>query len=380
MSSLLNIFEKYLLDSIVNQFDLELIAKNISQRDSAVKEDMLHFEDVTWDTYFANMKIETFYGEGEIGQELGDATNFEEFVDFIHGIDTNDFFVENQIDIQQIIGILYLEVWNEIKRAIIDTLTHPEFVEKNLLETINDALIGGFQNVLHSYEEYLDVLEPEACTQMEQLIHQTKSVYAESFGDEKALVRNVYVSIVKAAEELICNPECLQLGHRFHSALRYLVSGVSFYMGEKVSEAIFYNSSVYDTEWIQELQEYLPIFISTVVSCYLLIQLDYNPLLVALVQEFDMVPTVSGNIAYYRENAEKFERFAAELAKLNFEQFEKEVMVFAEASKKLEQATTAEELNGMLLEYYKQANKELPWGNQTVEEHFKDASSRLVFQ
>ena len=43
--------------------------------------------------------------------------------------------------------------------------------------------------------------------------------------------------------------------------------------------------------------------------------------MIQLTDEFNEIPTITGNIALYRESAESFERMAAQLAKIDFEEF-----------------------------------------------------------
>ena len=120
--------------------------------------------------------------------------------------------------------------------------------------------------------------------------------------------------------------------------------------------------------------------ISLVVSCAIVITLDKNPMLIQLVEEFNEIPTITGNIALYRESAERFEELAAKLAEIDIEDLKKQIAFYDDLSKNISSISDPKKLNDYLLNYYKTKGKQLPWGNRSLEEHCEDKNSRLVFK
>ncbi|MCR4796822.1 MAG: hypothetical protein K5853_00050, partial [Lachnospiraceae bacterium] len=216
--------------------------------------------------------------------------------------------------------------------------------------------------------------------ELSTLIARTNDVFDKITMDETGLFKMVYASAVKGTEVLICNPKYMQLGDRIADAVKYYASGASVIVSDKLSGAL----NVKDLDKINKLApgllEYIPTLVSMTVSMAIIITLDKNPLLIALTDRFNEVPTITGNIALYRESAEQFERLAAELAKIDYEELEKEIAFYDELSSKIARIEDANVLSDFLINYYKTSGKELPWGNRTIEEHWADPSSRLVFK
>ena len=99
-----------------------------------------------------------------------------------------------------------------------------------------------------------------------------------------------------------------------------------------------------------------------------------------LVAEFDKIPTITYEVRQLRESADRFEHMASELASIDYDVLRKEIDAYGKLAEEIDHISKPDDLNRYLMDYYDRTGKELPWGNRTIEEHWADPNSRLVFK
>ncbi len=337
---------------------------------------MLSFEDVTWDSVFAKMKtVEFSNSKSETDGGPRDMSFYMDFADLIHDVDSDALvnqFGEMSVEVS---GWICLEIWENLKAQILSGDTDVTDIRAliSCLKTSVAPIIIDAIKKYHSSDDAIDI-------ELKALFDQTSEVFEKLEHDETAYFKVIYASLVKGTEVMICNPEYLQLGDRMVSAMKYYASGVSVTIGDKLSAKIDPSRFALIEKYAPGVIGYIPTLISMVVTCAIVISVDKNPLMIALTDEFNKIPTITGNIALYRENAVAFEQMAAKLAKIDFDELKRIIEGYDHLISEMGSSSDPKELNRILLKYYKDNNKELPWGNRSLEEHWADKSSRLVFK
>lgn len=338
---------------------------------------MLSFEDITWDTVFAKMKTVEFSSVySEAGGAASDMSFYMDYADMIHDINSDALvgrFGEMSVAVS---GYICLEIWESLKEQLLLQISDGIDINGIIAELKKQIAPAIIESIKKYYTESPDTIADELST----LFEQTQEVFSNIEHDETAFFKVLFASVVKGTEVMICNPEYLQLGDRLKSAVKYYASGVSVAIGDKLSAKITPDKFPVIDKFAPQVIEYIPTLISMVVTCALVITVDKNPLIIQLTDAFNQVPTITGNTALYRENAAAFEKMAAELAKIDLDELKSIIAGYDHLVRTMETITDPKELNRVLLAYYKDNGKELPWGNRSLEEHWADKNSRLVFK
>ncbi len=337
---------------------------------------MLSFEDITWDTVFAKMKTVEFSNAHSTGDGRSDMSFYMEYADMIHDFNTDvlvDQFGEMSVAVS---GYICLEIWENLKEQLLSQITDGIGFNGILSELKKQVA----PIVIDSIRKYCTESPNEIAEELAVLFETTQTVFTNIEHDETAFFKVIFASVVKGTEVMICNPEYLQLGDRIKSAVKYYASGVSVAIGDKLSTQINTEQFPIIDKYAPQVIEYIPTLISMAVTCAIVITVDKNPMIIQLTDAFNQVPTITGNIALYSENAAAFEKMAAELAKIDLDELKRIIAGYDHLVSTMESITDPQELNEVLLAYYRDNGKELPWGNRTLEEHWADKSSRLVFK
>ena len=377
LTNLLDFVGNFAVQNICARFSPFETAQELLETGHFDYNKMLAFEDITWDTVFAKMKTVEFSNvHSESDKVRPDMAFYMDYADMIHDIDSDALvkqFGEMSVAVS---GHICLEIWQQLKEQLLSVIT-----ENTKIESIISSLKTSIAPVIiDSIKKYYEGDEEEIDDELRALFEQTQEVFTKMEHDETAFFKVIYASLVKGTEVMICNPEYLQLGDRIMSAVKYYASGVSVTIGDKLSAQIDISEFPVINKYAPQVIEYLPTLISMAVTCAIVITVDKNPLLIALTDRFNQIPTITGNIALYRENALAFEQMAAELAKIDYEELQRIIDGYDHLVSKMESVSDPKELNSILLAYYKDNNKELPWGNRSLEEHWADKNSRLVFK
>ena len=374
LTNMLTFVTDFTLRSIFARYNPYEKAKESIKTDHIDINEVYAFEDVTWDTVFANMKTIQF--SDEYSESTQDTAFYIDYTDYIHQIDTDrlisgygeDAIARTGMICKEFLDLFMTQVFPDL---FVSTKSHTDMFKK-IGESVGPLIIEAISKNIQSDEN--------GKSELLTLLSKTNDVFDHISADETGLFKMTYASLVKGTEVLICNPEYMQLGDRMISAIKYYVSGASVIIADKVSKSLDPGEFRVIHHMAPGLLDYLPTLISMMISMAMIVSLDKNPLMITLTDRFNKVSTITGNIALYRERAEKFEQMAAELAKFDYEELHTQIIFYDRLSSEISRITDAEELNRYLIDYYRSIEKELPWGNRTIEAHWADQSSRLVFK
>ena len=380
LGNMLFITEQYISRKLVGGFELTKMTEQLMSEGRIDDELLYQFEDVTWETVFGNLKCLEFYNVDSQPDSAQGVGSYINFLNYIHDIDTNNLIHEGKLDTSQVCGLMLANVWVEVKQGILAALEDRDFDRSKLVDESLRILVDSLVKAVDDFTKGDNLVDAEGNHLFMNILSGMKTTFNEMEYDENTLVKTTYASIVKGAEVLICNPEYLPFGERLASALRYFMAGSSILVGDKIMSSMADDLEELRAKYGDEIVTMLPALVSTTICCACLVSLDHNPLLQELIERFNEIPTLTYEIRQLKESAERFEKVAAELGKYDYEKLKTEIDGYSAMTEEMSAIDSPEALNDYLMKYYEKTGKPLPWGNKTVEEHWSDPNSRLVFE
>lgn len=254
---------------------------------------------------------------------------------------------------------------------------------KDLLKAVGTGTRRGFQNAKNNYKEiFSEFAGGTEAVMLSNLIGALSNIFFKSAGNVVRIFRQSYVALVEAGRVLFINPDNYTFGERMRAVIKILATGASLAVGTAVSDAIgvvgFYESPVLG----DIVPPFCGVFVSGIMSCTFLYFLDRSELMNRLFHSLDRLHNIDTDVNYYRQQADYFEKQAAELANINLTQFKKEAVFYRQMADSLEAAKTEEELNKVLRKAMETADVLIPWkGWESFDSYMNDEKSApLVFE
>lgn len=265
-----------------------------------------------------------------------------------------------QMGARQVLGFVFTEVTFTVLEEF-KHLAKPFSLEK-LLQSLGNGIRKGFENARKKYKELLSRLTEGAISGVLSSLTTTLcNIFFTTAKNVVRIIRQTYVSLVQAAKILFLNPDNLPFGERIRATAKILSLGAGVVLGSMVSELVEQTP----VGKIPVLGEVVPNFCGALVSglltCSLVYFLDRSERMNRLVASLNGIHTFSTEVNYFRKCAEYFERYAAELAGIDYEKFRKETEMFANIAANLKKAADPKQLNAMLRDYLVQVGGALPW-------------------
>ena len=134
------------------------------------------------------------------------------------------------------------------------------------------------------------------------------------------------------------------------AAAKILATGASVVVGVLVNEAV---SKIVTLPVVGEIvPTFCGAFVSGIMSCTMLTFLDRSELVNKLVASLNNLRTIEDDINYYKEQAAYFERYAAELEKIDLDAFRKETAIYNRIADQIASIQSEEDLNQALKKAY----------------------------
>lgn len=283
-----------------------------------------------------------------------------------------------QMGLRQVVGLMFTEVWFSVREEFSHISTPFELEE--LYISIGNGIKRGFINAKHKYKDLIDKFKEGAIAGVLSNITTTLcNIFFTTAKNTIRIMRQAYASIVQAAEILFLNPENLAFGERMRAASKILATGASIVIGVVVTEAVG------DTgiKSIPVLANIIPDFcgalVTGIMTCSFLVYLDRSKTMNHLVSVLNSIPSVSSEVDYYKRQATYFKRYAAELIRIDLQQFIDEEKVFSEFACRLNNVQDGTELNALLKDAVQKIGIKIPWGDD-FNSLMNDKSKVLIFE
>lgn len=282
---------------------------------------------------------------------------------------------------RQALGFVFAEMWFTVKEEFQKIQDGP-FDLGDFLRALGNGLKRGFERAKEKYKELFSKFFSGAVAgALSSLTTTLCNIFFTTAKNVVRIIRQSYASLVEAGKVLFINPENYTFGERMRAVTKILATGASVVVGVMVSDAV----SATGINTIPILCDVVPsfcgAFVSGIMSCTLLYFLDRSEFMNKLVKSLDGLHTIETEINYYRQQADYFEKYAAELAKIDLPQLKKEIAFYGQTAASLTAARTEQELNAALKDAFKNAGILIPWkGYENFDQFMSDKKAHLVFE
>lgn len=289
--------------------------------------------------------------------------------------------VGTRMGVRQALGFVFAEMWFSVKEEF-QRGRGGAFDPGEFLKAIGAGVKRGFERAKEKYKDlFSKFLSGAIAGALSSLTTTLCNIFFTTAKNVVRIVRQSYASLVEAAKVLFINPDNYTFGERMRAVAKILATGASVVVGVIVSDAVG-NTGI---KGIPILCDVVPpfcgTFISGIMSCTLLYFLDRSETINKLVRALDELHTIETEIDYYRQQADYFERYAAELEKIDLAQFKKEVAFYGRIALNLETAQTEDELNLALKEAMDAIGILVPWkGHKSFDQFMCDKKAILTFE
>ncbi|HJB41559.1 MAG TPA: hypothetical protein H9945_03585 [Candidatus Gemmiger avicola] len=261
---------------------------------------------------------------------------------------------------RQALGFFFAEVTFTVMEEF-DRLPRP-FELGTFLKSLGTGIKNGFSRALKKYKELLShACEGAVSGALSSLSTTLCNIFFTTAKNAVKIVRQTYVSLVQAAKVLFLNPDNLPFGERMRATAKILAVGVSVVLGTMVSELIEQSPIGKIPVLGDAVQTFCGALVSGLLTCTLLHYMDNSETVGRLVSSLNHIYTIDAEVAYFRQVAEQFERYAAELEQIDYEKFRTEVDTFNMIGQQLDNIQDEKQLNVLLKKYITLIGGALPW-------------------
>ena len=282
-----------------------------------------------------------------------------------------------RMGLRQAVGFLLTEVvftvMDEFKKLKTEKLDE-------IFAAISNGIKKGFENAKLKYKELLSKFKDGAIAGIIGSLTTTlTNIFFTTSKNIIRVIRQSWVSLVEALKIVLFNPDNLPFGERMRAVAKILATTASVIVSIVVREVLTKIGIATIPVVGDELVTFIEILSMGLTSCTLLYFLDRSEIVNKAVNFLNNLPTVSNALYYYKEQAKYFEQYAAQILSIDVESFEREIEKFNSIANKLENAKDENELNSILVGFYKEMKIKLPWQGD-FDSFMKDKNSVLIFE
>lgn len=282
-----------------------------------------------------------------------------------------------RMGLRQAVGFLLTEVvftvMDEFKKLKTEKLDE-------IFVAISNGIKKGFENAKLKYKELLSKFKDGAIAGIIGSLTTTlTNIFFTTSKNIIRVIRQSWVSLVEALKIVLFNPDNLPFGERMRAVAKIFATTASVIVSIVVREVLTKIGIATIPVVGDELVTFIEILSMGLTSCTLLYFLDKSEIVNKAVNFLNNLPTVSNALYYYKEQAKYFEQYAAQILSIDVESFEREIEKFNSIANKLENAKDENELNSILVGFYKEMKIKLPWEGD-FDSFMKDKNSVLIFE
>jgi hypothetical protein len=268
--------------------------------------------------------------------------------------------VSVKMGLRQALGFVFTEVWFAVKDEFMNVKDHFDFGE--LLSAIGNGIKRGFANAKEKYKEVLAKFQEGAVAgALSSLTTTLCNIFFTTSKNAIKIIRQTYASIVQAAKILFINPDNLPFGERMRAVVKILATGASVVVVGIVSEAVGKTAIGVIPVIGDIVQTFCGTLVTGIMSCTMLYFFDRSEVMNKLVHVLNNLHTVSTEVNYFYQQAAYFEKYAADLMKIDIKKFSEETAMYDSLALKIENAKSEVELNAMLKNALNTIGIKIPW-------------------
>lgn len=289
-----------------------------------------------------------------------------------------------KMGMKQVIGLIVTEVWFMVKEDF-EKFSSSNTLKENFLQ-LKDTIERAFIKAKEKYKELISKFKEGAIAGfLSSLTTTICNIFFTTAKNIVKIMRYAYVSIIQALKILFFNPDNLLLGDRIREVLKVLATGSSVIIGVISGEAFDKTLNNFGVIGITNdiLQTFITTFISSISTCVLLYFIDKNEAMkeiFAFLNKIDPTTQIIEEIDYYKKQAIYFEKYAAELLKIDYKFLKETAQKYENATEKIYQAQNQKELNKVLENLLDTLEIEKPYKENSFDEFMKNPNSVLTFK
>ena len=290
-----------------------------------------------------------------------------------------------KMGLRQAIGLVFTEIWFSVKEEFIRYDVRPglQMDMGDFFKAIGEGVKKGFVSAKSKYKEILSQFASGAAAGIFSSIATTIcNIFFTTAKNVVKIIRQAFASVVEAGKILLFNPDGYPLGERLRAATKILATGASVVLGTLVSEAI----GKTPIGAIPVIGDIVKTFCGTlctgIVSCTLLYFLDRSPIINKIVDKLNKIPTIDKNVAYFKEQALMFEKYAAELMKIDLAAFKRETSTYNLIAASITEDMSEDVLNSVFKNAMASLGITMSWEktHDSFDSFMKDKNARMVFE
>ena len=290
-----------------------------------------------------------------------------------------------KMGIKQVFGLVFTEIWFSIK-AEFEKLNSVSVESMDLgifLETLGNGVNKGLDTAKSKHEELISKFATGTLSGALSSVTTTIcNIFFTTSQNVVRIIRLSFPSLVEAGKVLLFNPENYSFGDRLRAALKLISLGASVAVGSVISE-------VMDKTLLGKIPvvgdvivDFCRCFCTGVLSCTLLYFLDRSEIINCAVAMLNTIATYDDNVRYFTEQALFFEKYAAELMKIDLDKFKKETAAYHEIAEAIDLDMTQKELNAVIRSSLSSLGIVMSWEktHSDFNSFMSDKSARMVFE
>lgn len=285
-----------------------------------------------------------------------------------------------QMGARQALGFVFAEIWFTVKEEFQNI--HGEFQLGEFFERLGDGIREGFERAKEKYGElFSKFLSGTIAGTLSSLVTSLCNIFFTTSKNVVRIIRQSFASLVEAAKVLFINPSDYTFGERMRAVAKIIATGASVVVGTVVSDLIGKTGIAVIPVIGDLVQTFCSAFVSGIMSCTLLYFLDRSEIFNQLVRTLDNIHTIETEINYFRQQANYFEVYAAELMNIDLKKFKQEISLFTNITSRIDNAENEEELNAVLINAFNVIGIKIPWeGHESFDSFMRDKKAVLVFE
>ncbi len=290
-----------------------------------------------------------------------------------------------KMGLRQLLGFVFAEIWFAVKDEFIKYDLHFN-IEMDLsvfFKAVGDGVKRGFANAKNKYKELFEKFASgaEAGT-LASLTTTICNIFFTTAKNVVKIIRQSFASIVEAGKILLINPDNYPFGDRLRAASKVIATGASVVLGGVVSEAIS-KTPVVTIPFIGEIvTTFCGTLCTGILSCSFLYYLDRSKIINSIVDKLNNLHGIDIETDYFRKKAELFEKYAAELMKIDLKTLRNEISVYSDVVECIANTDNPKELNTVLKNKFQSLGISVSWEatHDSFDSFMSDNNSRLVFE
>ena len=275
--------------------------------------------------------------------------------------------------IRQVLGFVFLEIWLACEKEIKSLPSRTKL--KYSFEAIQRGIKTGIENAKKNYKQLLAHFEQGFIAGvLADLSITLINIFFTTGITLARIIRQAFVTCVQASNILLFNPHNELLGDQLKRASIVIVTGASTVVGIIAAAAIGKLALPVAPFLLGVIKSFVALLVSGLISCTILVLIDRSVLITSAIEKLNKYSTYS---AHLQNVCNSFNEIACEIEGYDYSELNNRLMHYDNLFTDLDNKSD-EEVNRILLQYFKDNNISLPWEGD-FDEFMSNKNNRLKF-